>query len=354
MARSYKQKSNKTGLPPGTLIHIGEKKTGKTTIDYIDYNKDALQERTVEKIEDCFPLKEKPTVSWINITGLHDVSVIEKIGQHFDIHPLVLEDILHTDQRPKYEEFENYIFIILKMLRYDEENQGIIAEQVSLVLTDTCVISFQEFEGDVFHPIRDRIRTGKGRIRKMESDYLLYTLIDAIVDYYFIILEKIGGRIEGLEDEVVENPTPKILHNIHKLKREMIFLRKSTWPLREAINNLYKKDHRLIKKTTGIFLRDVYDHTIQIIDAVETYRDMVSGLIDIYMSSVSNKLNEVMKVLTIFAAIFIPLTFIAGVYGMNFKYMPELSIPWAYPLVWIVMISIGVILVLFFRHKNWF
>ena len=353
MTTIFKKQSKNIGLPPGTLVHIGEKKTDKTTIEYIDFDKEDLQERTVERIEDCFLLKEKPTVSWINITGLHDVSVIEKIGQHFDIHPLVLEDILHTDQRPKYEDFENYISVILKMLRYDEEHKEIIAEQVSLILIDSCVLSFQEFEGDVFHSIRDRIRTGKGRIRKMGSDYLLYALIDAIVDYYFVILEKIGGKIEELEDEVVENPTPKIVHNIHELKRDMIFLRKSIWPLREVINNLYKNEHRLIKKTTGVFLRDVYDHTIQIIDTIETYRDMVSGLLEIYMSSVSNKMNEVMKVLTIFAAIFIPLTFIVGVYGMNFHYMPELSIPWAYPLVWIVMISLSILLLLFFRHKNW-
>jgi len=353
MARFLKKQSKKSGLPPGTLVHVGEKKTGKTIIDYIDYNTDNFQEKRAERIEDCFPLKQSKSVSWINITGLEDVSVLEKIGSHFEIHPLVLEDILHTDQRPKYEDYESYFFVILKMLRFDDESKEITSEQVSIILTGTCVISFQELEGDVFNTIRDRIRAGKGRIRKMGTDYLLYALIDAIVDHYFVILEKIGEKIEGLEDEVVDNPTPKILQYIHGLKRDMIFLRKSIWPLREAINNLYKNEHHLIKKTTGIFLRDLYDHTIQIIDTVETYRDMVSGLLDIYMSSVSNKMNEVMKVLTIFAAIFIPLTFIAGVYGMNFQYMPELTIPWAYPLVWIVMFAVGIILVLYFRHKKW-
>jgi len=353
MTRFMKKSSNKSGLPPGSLIHIGEKKTDKSTITIFDYDKDTLEEKTIENISECVNLKKSPTVSWINVTGLHDVSVIEKIGQIFEIHPLVLEDILYTDQRPKYDEFDTYIFIVLKMLRYDEKTEQIITEQISVILTENYVISFQEMEGDVFNPIRDRIRGGKGRIRKMGTDYLTYSLIDAIVDNYFIILEKVGEKIEELEEEVISNPRPEIVQTIHKLKREMLFLRKSVWPLREVINNLQKNESKLIKKTTIIFLRDIYDHTIQVMDTVETYRDMISGLLDIYMSSISNKMNEVMKVLTIFAAIFIPLTFIAGIYGMNFEYMPELSIPWAYPLVWAIFIGVGLTLFGYFKHKKW-
>jgi magnesium transporter len=353
MTRFMKKSSNKSGLPPGSLIHIGEKKTDKSTITIFDYDKDVLEEKTIDNISECVNLKKTPTVSWINITGLHDISVIEKIGQIFEIHPLVLEDILYTDQRPKYDEFDKYIFIVLKMLRYDEKTEQIITEQISVILTENYVISFQEMEGDVFNPIRDRIRGGKGRIRKLGTDYLTYSLIDAIVDNYFLILEKVGEKIEELEEEVISNPRPEIVQTIHRLKREMLFLRKSVWPLREVINNLQKNESKLIKKTTIIFLRDIYDHTIQVMDTVETYRDMISGLLDIYMSSISNKMNEVMKVLTIFAAIFIPLTFIAGIYGMNFDYMPELSIPWAYPLVWAIFIGIGLTLFGYFKHKKW-
>ena len=353
MARLVKKQLNKYGAPPGTLIHIGEKKTDRTIIKTIDYTSDHLEEKTIQKIEECFSLKEKKSVSWIDITGIHDTLVIEKIGSHFNIHPLVLEDILHTDQRPKFEDLDQYLYIVIKMLKLDDQEKKIIVEQVSFIVTNSYVISFQEIEGDVFELIRERIRAGKGRLRKMGTDYLVYSLIDAIVDYYFIILEKIGEQIETLEEHLVENPNPENLSNIQRLKREMILLRKSIWPLREVINNLQKSESKIIKESTDIFLRDVYDHTIQIIDTIETYREMISSLLDIYMSSISNKMNEVMKVLTIFAAIFIPLTFIAGIYGMNFHYMPELSIPWAYPAVWIVIIIVSFTLLGYFKHKKW-
>jgi magnesium transporter len=353
MKSSMKKKTSKAGLPPGTLLYVGEKKTEKTTISVLDYDPKGIEEKTLARIEDAFGFKSKDSVSWINIVGIQDVQVIEKLGHHFDIHPLVLEDILHTDQRPKYEEYDQYIFIIVNMLWYDEKTNQVIPEQVSFILTDSCVISFQEIEGDVFQPVRERIRNGKGRIRMRGADYLLYALIDAIVDQYFIILEKIGEHIELIEEDVIHDPEPTVIQVIYRLKREIIYLRKSIWPLREVISNLQKQASPLIKETTDLFLRDVYDHAIQIMDTVETYRDMVSGLLDMYMSSVSNKMNEVMKVLTIFAAIFIPLTFIAGVYGMNFQYMPELSIPWAYHLVLLAMVAVGVMLLVFFKHKKW-
>ncbi len=285
--------------------------------------------------------------------GIHQLDNIEKIGEHFKIHPLVLEDIMNTGQRPKMEDFNDYLFIVLKMLSYDEEENETKTEQVSLILSSKFVISFQESEGDVFDPVRERIRSDRGRIRKMGVDYLAYSLIDAIVDNYFMVLEKIGEKIEDIEDELVKNPTPEVLHTIHRLKRELIFLRKSVWPLREVISRLERWESPLIDKSIDIYLRDVYDHTIQVIDALETFRDMLSGMLDIYLSSLSNRMNEVMKVLTIIATIFIPLTLISSIYGMNFKYMPELDWFWGYPLVYTVMLAVSAVMLIYFRRKKW-
>ncbi len=353
MGKLIKRRSKKTGLAPGVLVHIGEKKTEKVRITLIDYDESVFQEKEVEKIEECFPFKNKPTITWINIDGLHNTELIEKLGKDFELHPLILEDILNTGQRPKIEDFEKYIFIVLKKIYYDEKENETKIEQVSLILGQNFVISFQEKTGDVFEPIRERIRKAKGRIRKAGADYLLYTLLDAIVDSYFAILEKIGDRIENLEESVVANPSSETLQTIHRLKREMIFLRKSVWPLREVINNLGKTESLLVQQSTDIYLRDVYDHTIQIIDTIETFRDMLSGLHDTYLSSISNKMNEIMKVLTIFAAIFIPLTFIAGIYGMNFSYMPELGWRWGYFTVWGVVLAVGISMAFYFKHKKW-
>jgi len=307
----------------------------------------------MEIIEERVSFKAKPTVTWINIDGIHQLDIIEKIGKHFHLHPLILEDIVNTEQRPKMEDFEDYIFSVLKMLYYDEKENETKAEQISLILGTNFVISFQETAGNVFDPIRERIRNGKGRIRKMGADYLAYSLIDTVVDNYFVILEKIGEKIEGMEEELITNPTPETLQTIHNLKRDMIFFRKSVWGLRELVSSLQRGESSLIQESTGIYLRDVYDHTIHVIDTIETFRDMITGMLDIYLSSVSNKMNEVMKVLTIFAVIFIPLTFITGVYGMNFHYMPELSWQWGYPLIWLVMIAVSISMLVYFRRKKW-
>ena len=351
--RQIKRHSRKAGLPPGTLVHIGDKKAEQIRITLIDYNEESFQERVVEKVEECFPFKEMPTVTWINVDGLHNIETIEKIGKHFELHPLILEDILNTGQRPKCEDYEKCLFMVLKMLIYNDENNSVHSEQVSLVLGQNFVISFQEAIGDVFEQIRDRIRNAKGRIRKMPADYLAYTLVDAIVDNYFLILEKMGEQIESMEEELIAEPSDKIVRMIHSLKRELIFLRKSVWPLRELISSLEKTESSLITDTTQPYLRDVYDHTIQVIDTVESFRDMVSGMLDIYLSSISNRMNAVMKVLTIIATIFIPLTFIAGVYGMNFRYMPELEWKWAYPAVWLVMAVVAVVMLIYFNRKKW-
>jgi magnesium transporter len=355
MAKKKRSRNHfiKAGLPPGTLIYTGQKKLDYARITVLDYDEQNFQEKQVTKIEDCFEFKTTPTVTWINIDGLHDVEIIEKIGRHYDLHPLVLEDILHTGQRPKFEDIEQYLFVVLMMLRFDEESQSVISEQVSLVLGTNFVISFQENIGDVFEQIRDRIRNAKGRIRKMSADYLMYSLLDAIVDGYFTILEKMGETIESLEEDLVDNPSKNTLQQIHHLKREMIFLRKSVWPLRELISSLEKSESKLIHESTEAYLRDVYDHTIQVIDTVESYRDMIASMLDLYLSSLSMRMNEVMKVLTIIATIFIPLTFIAGVYGMNFHDMPELKWKYGYPVILLVMAAISIGMLYYFKKKKW-
>jgi magnesium transporter len=353
MTKWVKRRSKKAGLPPGALVHIGERRAETLKMTVIDYDETHVEEKEIKTIEESFPFQDKPSMKWINIDGLHRVEVLEKLGEGYHIHPLVLEDILNTDQRPKMEEYDGYLFIVLKMLDYDDQSNGVITEQISLILGPHFIFSFQEKEGDVFNSVRERIRNGKGRIRKMGTDYLAYALLDAVVDNYFIILERLGGKIEGLEERLVTHPTTSTLQEIHHLKRELIFLRKAVWPLREVVVGLERGESPLVQESTRVYLRDVYDHTIQVIDTVETFRDMVSGMLDIYLSSISNRMNAVMKVLTIIATIFIPLTFIAGIYGMNFKYMPELEWRWGYPIILLIMFVIGVLMLFYFRKRKW-
>ena len=341
----------KPGIPPGTVLYSGEERTEQVKISLIEYNEKDLFEKDFFEMDDCFSAVHPEMVKWINVDGIHKVDIIEKIGKLFNIHPLTLEDIVNTDQRPKFEDYENYVVSMMKMLYYDTE---LHAEQLTIILMDNMVISFQEVHGgDAFDLIRNRIRQGKGRIRKCGADYLAYCLHDAVVDCYFSILEKIGDRIEVMEDELVQEPNREILAQIHHMKREMIFLRKAVWPLRELVNNIERSETPLIKESTGIYLRDVHDHVIRVIDTVETYRDLLSGMMDIYLSSVSNKMNEVMKVLTIISTIFIPVTFIAGVYGMNFKHMPELESPYGYWITWGIMLILIISLLFYFRRKKW-
>jgi len=353
MPRFFRKLSKKAGLPPGALVHVGEGKDETVKITIIDYDEKHFEERKVKKVEECLPFKDKPTVTWVNIDGIHQVDIIEAVGQHFGVHPLVLEDIVNTGQRPKMEDFGNYIFVVLKMIYYDEKEDEIKTEQVSSLISQNFVISFQEREGDIFNPIRERIRASKGRIRKMGADYLAYALMDGVVDNYFVILEKVGEKLEGMEEELVTNPTSETLQAIHSLKRDMIFLRKSVWPLREVIGGLERGESKLVQESTQIYFRDVYDHTIQVMDAIETSRDMLSGMLDIYLSSVSNRMNEVMKVLTIIATIFIPLTFVAGIYGMNFQFMPELGWSWGYFGALGVMGLAVVGMIIYFKRKKW-
>lgn len=359
MKKLKKNKHKNIGEPPGTLVYIGDKKNEEVTISIIDYDEQQYQEKIIKNIDECLDFKDKTTVTWINIDGIHNVEIIEKIGKCFNLHPLLLEDILNTNQRPKIEDFEDYLSIVLKILYHDDKDNKIKSEQFSLVIGSNFVITFQENKSDIFNTFKDRIRNGKGRIRKMKTDYLGYAIIDTIVDNYFITLEKIGEKIEGVEEEIMNDPTPNTLRTIHNQKRDMILLRKSIWPLREIINNIQKSDSSLIQDSTDIYLRDLYDHTIQIIDTIESFRDILSGLVDLYLSVFSNKMNEIMKVLTIIATIFIPLTFIAGLYGMNFNpeespfNMPELNLYFGYPTALLSMIIVAFVMVIYFKRKNW-
>ncbi len=348
--KQYKYRE-KIGLAPGTPVFVGEQKTDRPLVHVIQYHDQRVVEKDIQDIDELSAFIGNSTVTWIDVSGLHDISLINRISEAFSIHPLVREDIVHLSQRPKIVEFDPYIFLVLRMFYF--ENQSVVEEQISMVLGENYVITFQEKPGDIFDPIRERIRSGKFRITKTRSDYLAYSLIDAIVDNYFVILEELGDRVELIEDDLLTDPSREILNRIHNVKREMLSLRRSVWPLREVINRLDRTESPLIKRTTKIYVRDVYDHTIHVLDIIENYRDILSGMLDTYLSSLSNRMNETMKVLTIIGTIFIPLTFIAGVYGMNFKYMPELKWHYGYFMIWGVMIVITVVMVMFFKKKKW-
>lgn len=347
-----KARAQKRGLPPGALVHIGDD-SGPVRISVMDFDEKHVDEKQITDIPDLRQFKVGRTITWVNVEGLHDTAVIGQVCEIFGIHPLFQEDILNTAQRPKLEDAGDYIFIVLKMLNYDEKIDDVVPEQISLILGEHFLISFQETPGDVFDPIRERIRSGVGRVCSYGADYLAYTLLDAIVDNYFFILERLSDKIEILEETVVLSPTRDTLQDIHRLKTDMIFLRKSVWPLREVIRTLSSGDLKLVAPPTIPYLRDVYDHTIHVADTMETYRDIVSGTLDIYLSSVSARLNEIMKVLTIIATIFIPLTFVAGWYGMNFKGMPEFEWKYGYPMVIAISVSIVLVMLIYFRKRRW-
>ncbi|SEA01038.1 magnesium transporter [Desulfuromusa kysingii] len=350
----FRSSPKKIGLPPGTLIHVGEQRMERSIFSYLDYSEDFFKTETDVSLLTCLQLKKQPTVSWINLDGVHDIAHVEALGKEFDLHPLTLEDILNTSHPPKFEEFENSALIILKMFFFDEQTHQIQAEQISLVFTAENVLTFQEQPGDVFTEVRLRLERKSGRIRQRGPDYLAYALLDSVVDSYFHVFEKIGERLDYLETELISRPTQELLQQVHQLKGQLIYLRRGVWPMRELIGNLMHSESPLIADSTSIFLRDLYDHGIQALDTVENFRDTASGLVDLYVSSVSQRMNEVMQVLTIMASIFIPLTFIAGVYGMNFELMPELKWRYGYPLVWGVMIACGGGMIWFFKRKKWF
>jgi magnesium transporter len=352
MALVMKKRSKKAGLGPGSLIHIGETYAEKSRMTLLRYDETFLVEKELRGAEELREQQKEPGILWLNVDGLQDVKLLEEIGKIFGLHALILEDILNTDQRPKAEDFTDYIYIVLKNFSRPP-GETLRADQVSIILGNHFVLSFREKESSLFDPICERLRIQKGRIRKAGADYLAHHLLDAIVDQYFGVLENIEDRIEELEDELIRQTTPAKLQNIHQLRRELIMLRKSVWPLRETISSLQRFDSPLIPGSDLIYFKDISDHILAIIETVDTFRDLLAGMLDIYLSSMSIRLNEVMKVLTIIATIFMPLTFLAGVYGMNFKYMPELEWPWGYFAVLVVMLAIALGMIRFFRRKRW-
>lgn len=340
------------GLAPGTLTYTGRATDERVKLTLIQFTETDYHEKDYYDLSECLNDLKSGYVQWINVDGLHNLELIQAIGTKFDIHNLTLEDIVHIDQRPKYEEYDNYVLSILKMMTI--ENHQIVSEQLSLVLFKEMVISFQEpHGGDAFDLIRERLRTSKGKIRKHYADYLFYAMLDAVVDFYFNVIELISDKIEAIEEEILRKPKKDSIVRLYQLKRELIFLRKQVWPIRDLVNNIYRSDTDFMSDHVQIFFRDLLDHSTRIIDTVETYRDLMSGLIDMHLSSSSNKMNEIMKFLTIISSLFIPVTFIAGVYGMNFRYMPELESPYGYVLVWVIIASIFIGQLVYFKKKKW-
>src|SRR5690554_6310602 len=346
------KRGTKVGAPPGTLVHIGKHRPDSAAVQLINYGPDELHESVLEDLPNYRRDADGGRVAWLNVVGVSDAAVVEKLGALFELHPLVMEDILNTDQRPKVEDYQGYLYIVLRMLQFDQGRQQIHSEQLSLVLGPNFVLSFQERPGDVFEGVRERLRAGR-RIRFMRTDYLAYALLDAVVDHYFEMLEYIGEQVEALEDQIIASPGPDTLAQIHHYKREMLLLRKSIWPLRELLSRLTRDDSPLIADETRLYLRDVHDHVIHVMDSIDTIRELLVSLLDLYLSNVSKRTNEIMKVLTIFASLFMPLTFIAGVYGMNFDVMPELRWPWGYPAVMLLMLVIVLSLLVYFRRRRW-
>jgi magnesium transporter len=352
MRELIRRQRKQPGLSPGTLIHVGEQKAQTVDISFHQYNNAEVIEQKSVPIKNI-PHSEDKHITWIQVSGIHDVEKIDTIGKQYSLHPLLLEDILNTEQRPKVEDYTDYLFIVFKTLDFDEETHGIRSDQIALVIGKNLLISFHENETGFFNPIRERIQSGKGRIRKMGSDYLAYALMDVVIDHYFITLEKLGSRIDDIEKSLLNNPSVEVLHNINFIKREMVFLRKNIWPVRELVATLERRESPIIHQHTVIYLRDLYDHIVQAIDTIESMRDVLTGMLDVYLSSMSNKTNEVIKVLTIIATIFIPLTFIVGIYGMNFDFMPELTWRYGYPAIMLLMLLLVGGMLYYFRRNNW-
>lgn len=352
MQRYSKQRSKKVAQLPGSLIHIGEKKRENIQIKLIEYTAESILEKECD-IKDIYLLdKESAAIRWIKVNGIHDIKVIEGLGNQFGIHHLVLEDILNTEQRPKIEDHGEYIYIVVKKLSFNNNLNEFTTEQESIILSHNFVITFSE-GADIYNPIHDWLINGVGKIRRLGTDYLAYSLLDVITDNYFVVLEELGEKIEYTEDEMVIRPSNDTLKTIQKLKRQILFLHKSVWPLREVVGFLEKGNTSLLKDSTNIYIRDLYDHVIQVMDTTETFRDILSEILDIYLSSISNRMNEIMKVLTIISTVFIPLSFIVGLYGMNLRNMPEYEWPWMYPVVWLIIISVATIMLVFFKKKKW-
>ena len=336
---------------PSTPIHVGEKKVTQTKMTYTKYNSKELNREDIQQTDQFLEDKTEDKVKWLKVTGLHDTELIQELCEALEVHPLVIEDILDTSQMPKFEDFEHYLFVNTKAIIFNQENE-LDTEQISFLLFKNQLVSFQEKDSSIFDPLIKRLTEGT-YIRKNDVDDLLYGLLDTIVDHYFVVMEKIGNEIDAVEDELLDNPTEAVLHKIYGLKRDLVFVQNTLWPMRNVVSTLSRNEFDLIDEKTTRYFRDVYDHAIQMIDITETYRDISSGMLDTYLSSISNKTNDVMKILTIYSTIFIPLSFLAGVYGMNFKYFPALNWKYSYPIFWLISITIIILMIRFFKKKDW-
>jgi magnesium transporter len=355
MGRLVRRRAKRPGTAPGTLVPTDVAKVEKVRIEVVEYGADGYHERSVEKLSDALPFKPSPAITWVNVEGLHDMELVRELGEQLGLHPLVLEDIVSIGQRPKLEEHRDYLFVVLPMLSFEAGTNSVREEQLSIVLGPNYAFTFQERagDGDPFDPVRDRIRNAGARIRGQGSDYLAYALIDSVVDHYFLILETLATTAEHIELEVFQDPARDTMHRIHSLKRELLVARRAVWPVRDMVNNLARTESALVSDPTRVFLLDVHDHMIRIIDSVIVIRDVIGGVLELYLSTIANRTNEVMKVLTMWAAIFIPLTFIVGVYGMNFDFMPELRVWWAYPALLVSMLAIAIGTLWWFKRRRW-
>ncbi len=349
----FVSKTAKRGSIPGTVEYIGHPREEKVKIEILEFDELTTNEVIFNSVDEMKPYLEHPGIKWFQVTGVHNSDILNEIGNLFKIISLDLEDIANTTQRPRVEEREDYIFMVFKVIQLEQESRDVNIEQVSMILGHDYVITFHETTPLVFETLQTRILTGLGRVRKMKSDYLIFAITDIIIDQYFTLIESIGEIIEETEEELIASPDQSSQEAIYKLKRRLGYVKKSIWPAREVLNQLQHSDHQLINEEAKIYFRNIYDHTIQIIETLESLRDLTSGMMDLYLSTVSNKMNEIMKVLTIFSTIFIPLTFFAGVYGMNFKYLPELDWRNGYFIFWGIMIVITIIMLIFFRRKKW-
>lgn len=346
--------ADKSGLPPGTLIHIGEKHESECKITVTQYNADTLIRHEITSISELKQLQNSELITWVNVDGLSDIHIVESIGQELNIHPLVLEDILSTHQRPKLEEYEDFLYLVIKGINLNQEKDfSLQYEQISILLLANHVISFKEKADDTFDPIHNHLQNHNGRLRQFGSDYLAYVILDTIVDEYFVVEDSLDEVIDPLEDNILFNSSKEMLQTVQQIRRGLISMKRNISPLRELLATIQRIDTPLLQEKTLRYYGDVYDHVLRVSDSLESYRERISAMHDIYLSSVSNKMNETMKILTIFASIFIPLTFIAGIYGMNFEYMPELKWRWAYPAIWVIFITISASLLVYFKNKKW-
>lgn len=344
--------SKKTGLPPGTLVHTGDVKTLQITLTLFRYNAEHIEEQSISSLDEIQPSADD-SILWLNVHGLHDPKLMAEIGQRFKLHPLVLEDILNTDQRPKVDAYDDYLYLVTRFFSYDSEQMLVNSEQISIILGNRFVLSFQERPTGSFDPVRERLRANKGLLRKSGADVLAYALLDMIVDKYFVMLEQISDDCEKLEDQLLHRPSDAVLQSIHKLKRETMDLRRAVWPLREIINTLIRNEFAFFQENTILYLRDVYDHSIHFIESLESLRDLLAGMLDIYLSSISNQVNKEVRILTVVTMLFMPATLISGIFGMNFESMPLLKNHWGFWIAIAMMLLVAGGMGLHFWRRQW-